>query len=467
MGTKRVDLPFGDGTVSVEVPEDARVLRPSDPPLEPLPDFRQALRDALLHPLGLPPLPDLVRPGSTVFIAFDDITQGARGTIRGDALETVMEVLRSAGVREEDIQVRVANALHRKSTREELARVGLGDALVRRLGDRLACHDAEDPENLVYLGRTPNGYEVEVHRGVVESDLTVYINCGYQMGFNGGWKSVCVGLSTWRSIRWTHHPDGMSMSLRNNRMHQVLDEMGDHLERTLGKRVFKVEMLRAGPERVARVWAGGVKETRQQAVETLARYLPPRREMGEPVDIVLYGIPNASPYANFARHNPILTLISYGLGYLGGYIDALGKEGCTVILATPVPEEWDLEHHPSYKEVWDRVLAQTRDPYEMMARFEAEFASHRGYIEQYRFGVAYHPVHALLACHPLKRLRRIGRVFVAGAVDPAVPRYLGFEPFPDVESALAEAYRVHGPDARLLVVDYSAQRRADPPLNGA
>ena len=64
--------------------------------------------------------------------------------------------------------------------------------------------------------------------------------------------------------------------------------------------------------------------------------------------------------------NPILTLISSGLGYLGGYIEALGKPGCTVVLATPCPETWDMEHHPSYSEAWDRVLPQTRDPYEIM-----------------------------------------------------------------------------------------------------
>jgi hypothetical protein len=37
-------------------------------------------------------------------------------------------------------------------------------------------------------------------------------------------------------------------------------------------------------------------------------------------------------------------------------------------MATPCPETWDMEHHPSYKDVWERVLPHTRDPYDIMQR---------------------------------------------------------------------------------------------------
>ena len=150
--------------------------------------------------------------------------------------------------------------------------------------------------------------------------------------------------------------------------------------------------------------------------------------------------------------NPILTLISSGLGYLGGYIEAVGKPGCSVIIATPCPEQWDMEHHPSYKEVWERVLPQSKNPYEISARFGEEFATHAGYIERYRFGYAFHPVHGILATHPLKRLRHAGRVFVAGAEDPAVARHLGFIPTKTVEEAITEAEKIHGADCTIACV---------------
>jgi hypothetical protein len=180
---------------------------------------------------------------------------------------------------------------------------------------------------------------------------------------------------------------------------------------------------------------------------------PPRRSQSEPADVVVYGLPAWSPYAVFGSMNPILTLVSSGLGYLGGYIEALGKPGCTVVLASPCPDSWDMEHHPSYRDVWDRVLPATRDPYEIMARFSDEFTTHAGYIERYRYGVAFHPIHGLLATHPLRRLKHARRVIVAGAEDPAVPERLGFEHAPTVEEAIHVAERSHGADCSIACVN--------------
>lgn len=449
-----VTLPSGDSIVRVQMPERTVFVGGGDgggPRLPPLADEAAALREALAHPLGMPRIRDLVRPGARVLIAFDDPTAPSFGPIRRLAIEAVLSELAVAGVPEENVRLVCANALHRKWTREELARI-IGQSLVDRFGDRLQCHDAEDPENMVHMGETENGYDVDVHRLVVESDLTVYVNAANHLGFNGGWKSVCVGLSNWRSIRHTHTPDGMSMSVRGNRMHHVFEEQGRYLEAKLGKRVFKIETVLANPAQAGHVWAGGVDECRAAALEVLAAMRPPRRSQAQPADVVVYGVINWSPYATFARMNPILTLISSALGYFGGYIEALGKPGCSVIITTPCPEEWDMEHHPAYKEVWDRVLPQTLDPYEITALFGEEFARRAEYIERYRFGVAFHPIHAILATHPLKRLRHAGRVFVAGAQDPAVPRRLGFIPTVTVEEAIAKAETIHGRDCSIVCI---------------
>ncbi len=453
-----VTLPYGESTLTATLPDRTVRIRPAAgsrdrPVLAPAPDGLQTVRDALAAPMGLPRIRDHVRAGSKVMVAFDDGTVSTTTGVRRIVLDGVLEELGGAGVRDEDITLVCANALHRKWSREELTSM-LGADLMARFGEKIVCHDAEDHDNLVYCGTTPeHGYDVEVHRLVRDSDLAVYLNCGVSLGFTGGWKSVVVGLSTWRSIRWTHTPDGMSMSVRDNRMHAVFEEMGAHLERQMGKRVFKVETLNAGPGRIARVWAGGIAETRAAVMEVQQSISPPRRDAAPArADVIVYGLPNASPYAAFARVNPILTLISSGLGYQGGYIEALGRPGCSVVLATPCPDDWDRAHHPAYPEVWDRVLPVTRDPYEITARFGEEFATHKGYIDLYRNSVAYHPVHAILATHPLKRLKHAGRVFVAGAHDPDVPRHIGFIPTPTVEDAIAEAEKIHGKDCSIACI---------------
>lgn len=451
-----VTLPYGDGTVRVSLPERARVVRAGgdrSARLEQIADQAAAVREAFASPLGLPRLRELVPAGGSAVIAFDDPTVPSYGPVRRLAIEAALEELTTAGVTEERVTLVCANALHRKWTPEELASI-IGDELVRRFGPRLICHDAEDPENIVRLGRTRSGYDVEVHRLVADSDVTVYVNAACHLGFGGGWKSVAVGLSTWRSIRWTHTPDGMSMSVRNNRMHEVFNEQGEYLESTLGKRIFKVETVLATATTIGRIWTGGVKETRAAALEVLEQLHPPRRSAAPArADVVIYGIPNWSPYATFAKLNPILTLISSGLGYLGGYIEALGTPGCSVIVTTPCPEQWDREHHAAYPEVWERVLPETRDPYEITERFGETFATNREYIERYRYHYAFHPVHAILATHPLKRLRHAGRVFVAGAEDPRVPEHVGFIPTRTVEEAIAEAERIHGKDCSIVCVE--------------
>jgi nickel-dependent lactate racemase len=350
-----------------------------------------------------------------------------------------------------------ANALHRQFTRNELATI-IGADLVAEFGDRLVSHDAEDAAMIERLGVTENGYDVELSRHVTDADLCVYVNCSTVRGFSGGWKSICVGLSTYRSIRHHHNPDDMSMSTERNRMHEMLDEMGALVTAQLGDdRIFKLETILANPLQVAQMRAGTVDGTRRIALETNRAHMPPRRTLlEEKADVVVYGVPDWSPYAAFSHLNPLLELISTGLGYLGGMIEALGKPGCSVILATPCPDRWDDVHHPSYREVWERVLPETRDPYRARELFESEYATHDAYIERYRFGFGFHPVHAIMALFPLKRLKHAGTVFVAGAERPELIAHVGFTATPSVEDALDRAREIHGPDASVALVPYPA-----------
>lgn len=451
------NLPFGDSVVPVELPARTRVIGGGfGTKLAPLPDLDAALQATLDAPLGLPPVEQLVKPGARVTIAFDDPTVPSFGPIREKAITQILARLAGAGVHDEHVSLLCANSLHRKWTVDELRSI-LGSDLVKRFGPRLTCHDAEDRDALVDLGKTSaHGWDVEVHRAVVESDLTVYVNAQCMRGFNGGWKSVCVGLSTWKSIRLHHTPDGMSMSVRRNQMHAMLDEMGAHLEAAIGKRIFKVETILASLFEVAHVFAGSVDDTRRAALAVLDTQHPPRRDAAPPADVIVYGLPAWSPYATFSKMNPLLTLLSSGLGYFGGAIEALGKPGCSVVLATPCPEQWDEEHHPSYREVWEKVLPVTRDPWEITERFADVYATRADYVEKYRNGFGFHPVHGILATHPLKRLRHAARVFVGGIQNPALARHVGFTPTPTVEEAIHMAEGVHGEDCAVTCVRQGA-----------
>jgi lactate racemase-like protein len=454
----RERLVFGEGFVEAELPDDAHVVSPGlSLPLDPAPDVGQTVRDAIDAPLDSSPLAEVARGAQRVTIAFDDPTVPCYAPVWSTAIPIVLETLERAGIARDRVTLLCANALHRQFTTDELAKL-IGADLAREFAadGRLLCHDAEDPGGLEHLGDTEQGHPVDISKHVTDADLTVYVNASTTRGFSGGWKSVCVGLSSYRSIRSHHDPDTMSMSLDRNRMHEILDAMGRVVVERLGAdRIFKIETLLANPLQVHRFVAGDTDACRRVVLDVTRAHQRPRRELlDERVDVVVYGVPDWSPYAAFSFTNPILTLISTGLGYLGGMIEALGKPGCTVILATPCPDRWDHEHHPSYREVWDRVLPMTHDPYEARELFEPELAQREDYIAKYRTAFGFHPTHPVMAIYPLKRLRHSGRVVVAGAESSDVVRHVGFEPTATVEDALGLARDLHGANPSVALVPY-------------
>ena len=92
---KTVQADFGREKIDIEVPENSAVIEFQDP------EFLSDPVEALTEPVGSPPLADLVKPGMTVAIGFDDPTRPPLPwqTI----LPLVIDVLIRNGVKEKDI----------------------------------------------------------------------------------------------------------------------------------------------------------------------------------------------------------------------------------------------------------------------------------------------------------------------------------------------------------------------------
>ena len=455
---REVEIVYGDKLIPVQLPEPVltSAAEYGAEKVAAISDIRQALQAVMAEPIGASPIGETARPGMKVTIAFDDPTvPQIESQVWKQAIGLSLEQLYAAGVKKKDIDLVCANALHRKFTRKEIGQL-IGDELVKEFGYQVHCHDAEDKDNIVSLGRTESGYDVELSRWVTDADLVIYVNTLLQRAFNGGWKSICVGLSTYRSIRQHHHPDIMSMSTEQNPMHDILADMGALVEEKLGKeRFFKIETLQKNFFQVARFWAGSIPATRKAALAEMRKRFTRRRDLvSEKADIVLYGIPEGSPYAAFSRTNPFLSIISNGLGYLGGVIEGMGNPGCTVILATPAKEDWDLPKFAPYKKLFDEVLPVCRDPYEILDRYADEYANHPEFIHNYRYCHSHHPALPIFASFPLRRLNYAGRVYIAGAENPEMIKRLGMEPFPTVEKAVAAAREIHGKDSAVAFIKY-------------
>ena len=174
------------------------------------------------------PLPSLLFPGMKLTIAFDDVSlplpKMRRPDLRQRIIEQVLTMAADAGV--DDVHLVAALALHRRMHEFEL-RHALGDRVYDTFEPRglLFQHDAEDPDNLAFLGTTDQGEEIEINKRAAESDLLVYVNINL-VAMDGGWKSTAIGLASYRSLRHHHNPTTMEAS------HSFMDQHASELHKS-------------------------------------------------------------------------------------------------------------------------------------------------------------------------------------------------------------------------------------------
>lgn len=478
----------GDMLIEADMPEGTRVICSSEP-LEPLKDVDAAIRYALNHPYNSEPLYAKLRPGMKVFIAIDDISMPLppmrRPDIRERILTIVLQMLEDHGV--DDYEMCIATAFHRRMTGEEIRYI-VGDTIYNRYyPDRLYNHDAEDHDNMEYIGTTDHGEEVELNKKAVQADLVIYVNLNL-VPMNGGHKSVSVGLAGYRSLKAHHNPQTIrkchsymdprpeKSALRKSieRMGRLANEVLDvfTIETTMNNRMFdpslsflmknedtftRAEKLAAkamihtlkrvpqkarekifqkvpAPYGITGVFAGETEEAHKHALKKcFEQYAVPVKGQA---DIVVVGIPYVSPYNVNSFLNPLLVQVM-AEGYLFNFYrnKPLVKKGGTMIITHPCTNRFDPEHHAPYIEFFHRLLSQTRDAMELQ-KMEEEFASNPAYIEMYRYGHAYHPAHPFYMWYWGEAGRQhIGRVIVVGADNTYAPDILGYE----VASSMPEA----------------------------
>ncbi len=488
----------GEGFRLERFPLGTRVIYPPDP-LPRIRDVRGAIRHALANPHGSEPLADLLKPGMRLTIAIDDISLPLppmqAPDIRQLVLEEVIELAARKGV--EDLKLTMANSLHRRMTADEIKHA-VGERVFRSFYPHdLKNHDAEDRENLLFVGTTEKGEEVEINKRAATSDLIVYVNINL-VPMDGGHKSVPVGLASYRSVRHHHNVHTMLhsrsyMDPREGRsaIHDSCRRMGKVLE-DAGIRIFTIETTlnnETFPEPFGfmnrREWEWSAKEQATYlAAKKLNDLTPPavrhqvwmrmRSPVGvtginagatDPVhertlskiheqqlvhvegqsDVLVFGIPYVGPYNVNSIMNPIL-VHCLGLGYLFNMYrnKPLVRPGGVVIMFHPVPWEFHQVHHPSYIDFFEEVLAETTDPATIESKFEERYATDPWYIHLYRTSYAYHGVHPFYMWYwGAHALDYLGDVIVVGGNRRACER-MGYRAATTFKDALEMASETVG-----------------------
>ncbi len=481
-----------------KLPADrSRVIYPAEP-LPGLDDVDGHIRDALLNPIDMEPLPALLSPDMKLTICFDDaslsLPKMRRPDTRQRIIEAVLDLAADAGV--DDIHLIAALGLHRRMHDYELRHV-LGDRIFDAFHPRgmLYQHDAEDYENLTVVGETEQGEVLEINKRVADSDLVVYANVN-QVAMDGGWKSITTGVASYRCLSFHHNPQTLQntrslMDRHKSDLHKSVWRLGKVLE-DHGPKIFQVETtinndafpspfdflskrewewkakdralfvatqksLSRTPNRLARkifhgieapyamtsVQAGFTPAVHERTLEHVhAQHLV--RVEGQ-TDILTMGIPFISPYNPEGIMNPILVMCM-GLGYLFNMYrnKPLVREGGVVIMTHPTYREFSPVHHPSYIDFFDEVLADTTNPVVMSEKWEKRYAEDEWYRHLYRTGNAYHGVHPFYAWYwGAHGQQWAGKVIIVGG-DPSTVRRLGFTPASTMDDAFEIASDVVG-----------------------
>jgi len=154
---------------------------------------------ALRNPVGTKPLGRLARGKKDVVIIFDDMT---RPTKVYEVVPHVINELREAGIKDDDIRFVCANGSHGVFDREDFVKK-LGESVV----ETYPVFNHNPYTNLVYSGRTKYGTPVEVNAEVMACDLKISIGCIVPhpyFGYGGGAKMVLPGVASMRSICYNH-----------------------------------------------------------------------------------------------------------------------------------------------------------------------------------------------------------------------------------------------------------------------
>ena len=497
-------LANGERFVFAKVPAGSRVLYPR-PPLPPFPNLRAEVERAIDNPIGLEPLRALLKPGMKVTIAFDDISLSLPKQRAPDCRQTVLEVLleRLAAAGVDDIHLVVAVCLHRHMHDWEVKElVGRKIFNARWHNRTLYNYDAEDKDDNIVLGKTEQGEIVEIHKRSATSDLLIYVNLTL-VALNGGHKSAGVGLATYRCVRANHNCDHQFNSRSFNdpprsKMHQAISRIGRYLEQHV--KIFHIEMTvnndtfprhlafmqtqetrwsafdkisargtkhfldctplalnrkiffaTKSPYGVTSIQAGAAEPVHDLTLQNV--YKQQLIELKGQADILVVPIPYVMPYSVHSIMNPIL-VYAMGLGYMFNFYrgQPVLKKGGTIIFIHPLEGIFDLIHHPSYADLFEK-LKETREPFEVDRRWGDSLAQDERYIQLYRFKNAYH------GFHPISMWNwgshggaHCGQVLIVNPLNREAAARLGWETAATVEEAIALGRAKQGPAAAVSVI---------------
>ncbi|HHW10130.1 MAG TPA: nickel-dependent lactate racemase [Firmicutes bacterium] len=277
-----LELPFGADFLKVAVPRTnlAWVLSPRYMP--PVPDIAEAVAAALHNPIGLPPLPELVKERDReMLLLVDDMT---RSTPQHLILPPLLDELNKAGVPDAQITALIATGTHRTMSEAEIT-ARFGAKVRERI--RFVNHNCHDLSSLVVVENPYSSTPVVVNRLYYESKFSIAVgNIVPHMyaGWAGGAKMVQPGVCGPATTGETHFMAAENVRNILGVVDNPVRREVENIARLTGLTMIVNTILNTAHEVVA-VVAGDPVQAHRRGVEIAGGIY--EMVIDEPVDLVI------------------------------------------------------------------------------------------------------------------------------------------------------------------------------------
>jgi lactate racemase len=376
----------------------------------------QAILAALEHPIGCGPLATQCGPGKSACVVVSDITRPVPNHI---ILPVLLKHLEANGVRRPDITILIATGMHRPVEGEELVEL-LGKEIVDSY--KIENHNPDRESALEHMGFTTQGIEIKVNKIYAQSDLKILtglIEPHFMAGYSGGRKSICPGIASLESLRFSHgiecleHDSAMNCVLPGNPFHDEALEAA----RAAGCD-FIVNVVLDEDRAITGVFAGDMEAAHHAGCEFVDRHFKAR--ISAPAEIVLTS--NAGYPLDINFYQTVKGLV--------GALPAVA-EGGTIIIASRCPEALGSEGFFSLLE----ELKAANNFQDFLDTHKENFVPEQWQVQK--------------LIHVLKKARFM--IYSEGLTKEQAE--LGFgEKIDSIEQGLELAFSRHSPDARVIVI---------------
>jgi nickel-dependent lactate racemase len=246
----KTTLLYGKNNLTIEVPDHACIVEPDAIP--GLANEEQAVRDALKHPIGLPPLSTMVKKTDRVVIVISDIT---RPTPNDKLVPWILDELNHVPFQQ--ITIINGTGTHRDQTNEEFVKM-LGQDVVEQV--HVINHHCQAEDELVKVGRSVLGCDVYLNKVYVEADFRIvigFIEPHFFAGFSGGCKGIMPGIAGLETIMTFHNARiiGDPLSTWGNMINNPLQNMAKEVNE-MCKPDFLLNVTLNGGKEITGVFAG-------------------------------------------------------------------------------------------------------------------------------------------------------------------------------------------------------------------